>query len=79
MRRFFTNTVRSGYNGNSPNKLNTGFASCMRRLVKLAEAEAIPQTFLEQILLSLKGFGLVRPRKGNPFGFLPPHLRHSRS
>ena len=44
-------------------------------LSDLAEEEAIPKKFLEQILLSLKGLGLVSSKKGKGGGYmlvLPP-------
>ena len=42
----------------------------------LSEHEAIPKKFLEQILLSLKGLGLVSSKKGKGGGYFlarPPH------
>jgi Rrf2 family protein len=35
----------------------------------MSEAEAIPKKFLEQILLTLKGFGLVHSKKGKGGGY----------
>jgi Rrf2 family protein len=35
----------------------------------LSDAETIPKKFLEQILLSLKGFGLVHSKKGKGGGY----------
>jgi Rrf2 family protein len=43
----------------------------------LAESESIPRKFLEQILLELKGFGLVHSKKGKGGGYSlaqPPRL-----
>ncbi len=37
---------------------------------QLAEDEAIPKKFLEQILLSLKGLGLVDSKKGKGGGYM---------
>ena len=45
-------------------------------IASLAEEEAIPRKFLEQILLSLKGLGLVASKKGKGGGYSlaqPPH------
>jgi len=45
-------------------------------ITHLAEEEAIPKKFLEQILLSLKGLGLVSSKKGKGGGYSlaqPPH------
>src|SRR3984885_12688253 len=45
-------------------------------ITQLAEEEAIPKKFLEQILLSLKGLGLVASKKGKGGGYSlaqPPH------
>ena len=39
-------------------------------IAQLAEDEAIPKKFLEQILLSLKSFGLVKSKKGKGGGYL---------
>jgi Rrf2 family protein len=39
----------------------------------LAEEEAIPKKFLEQILLSLKGLGLVASKKGKGGGYMLMH------
>jgi Rrf2 family protein len=39
-------------------------------IAHLAEEESIPQKFLEQILLSLKTFGLVESKKGRHGGYL---------
>lgn len=39
-------------------------------ITQLARDEAIPKKFLEQILLSLKSFGLVTSRKGKGGGYL---------
>jgi Rrf2 family protein len=39
----------------------------------LAEDEAIPKKFLEQILLSLKGLGLVSSKKGKGGGYMLVH------
>jgi len=36
---------------------------------EISEAEAIPKKFLEQILLTLKGFGLVHSKKGKGGGY----------
>lgn len=36
---------------------------------ELSESEAIPKKFLEQILLTLKGFGLVHSKKGKGGGY----------
>jgi Rrf2 family protein len=36
---------------------------------EMSEAEAIPKKFLEQILLTLKGFGLVHSKKGKGGGY----------
>jgi Rrf2 family protein len=44
-------------------------------IAHLAEEEAIPRKFLEQILLSLKGLGLVASKKGKRGGYslaMPP-------
>lgn len=38
-------------------------------IAHLSEEEAIPKKFLEQILLSLKSFGLVESRKGKGGGY----------
>src|ERR1700733_15246295 len=38
-------------------------------IAQLAEDEAIPKKFLEQILLSLKSFGLVDSKKGKGGGY----------
>jgi Rrf2 family protein len=38
-------------------------------IARLSEEEAIPKKFLEQILLSLKSFGLVESRKGKGGGY----------
>jgi Rrf2 family protein len=38
-------------------------------IARLAEEEAIPKKFLEQILLSLKAMGLVRSKKGKGGGY----------
>ncbi len=35
----------------------------------MSETEAIPKKFLEQILLTLKGFGLVHSKKGKGGGY----------
>lgn len=40
-----------------------------RLIVDLAEEEAIPKKFLEQILLNLKGRGLVESKKGRGGGY----------
>ena len=40
---------------------------------KLSEEEAIPKKFLEQILLSLKGLGLVGSKKGKGGGYMLVH------
>lgn len=45
-------------------------------IASLAEEEAIPNKFLEQILLSLKSLGLVSSKKGKGGGYRlaqPPH------
>src|ERR1700761_1848849 len=39
-------------------------------IAQLAEQEAIPKKFLEQILLSLKGTGLVESKKGKGGGYI---------
>ena len=39
----------------------------------LAEEEAIPKKFLEQILLSLKSLGLVSSKKGKGGGYMLVH------
>lgn len=39
-------------------------------IARLAEDEAIPKKFLEQILLSLKSFGLVKSKKGKGGGYM---------
>jgi Rrf2 family protein len=39
-------------------------------ITQLARDEAIPKKFLEQILLSLKSFGLVRSKKGKGGGYV---------
>ena len=39
----------------------------------LAEEESIPKKFLEQILLSLKGLGLVTSKKGKGGGYMLVH------
>jgi len=39
----------------------------------LAEEESIPKKFLEQILLSLKGLGLVTSKKGKGGGYMLMH------
>jgi Rrf2 family protein len=39
-------------------------------IAQLAEDEAIPKKFLEQILLSLKSFGLVKSKKGKGGGYV---------
>jgi Rrf2 family protein len=39
-------------------------------IAQLAEDEAIPKKFLEQILLSLKSFGLVKSKKGKGGGYM---------
>lgn len=44
---------------------------------ELADAESIPKKFLEQILLALKGYGLVHSKKGKGGGYAlaqPPKL-----
>jgi Rrf2 family protein len=43
----------------------------------MSEQESIPKKFLEQILLTLKGFGLVHSKKGKGGGYAlaqPPRL-----
>src|SRR5579863_3084351 len=42
-------------------------------ITQLAEHEAIPKKFLEQILLSLKGLGLVTSKKGKGGGYMLMH------
>ena len=39
-------------------------------ITQLAQDEAIPKKFLEQILLSLKTFGLVKSKKGKGGGYM---------
>lgn len=39
-------------------------------IAQVAEDEAIPKKFLEQILLSLKSFGLVKSKKGKGGGYM---------
>ncbi|MEP6961638.1 MAG: Rrf2 family transcriptional regulator, partial [Acidobacteriota bacterium] len=44
---------------------------------ELSDSESIPKKFLEQILLTLKGFGLVHSKKGKGGGYSlaqPPRL-----
>jgi Rrf2 family protein len=49
--------------------LARSYNSTPRLIVDLARDEAIPKKFLEQILLSLKGHGLVDSRKGRGGGY----------
>lgn len=42
----------------------------LAQIEHLAEAEAVPATFLAQILLKLRNGGLIRSRRGNLGGYL---------
>src|SRR3989442_1225108 len=47
-------------------------------LQDIAARHAIPQPYLEHVLLALKGAGLLRPKRGAPGGYhlmrLPPEI-----
>lgn len=50
--------------------LTRGYGRGPMLISQLAEDEAIPKKFLEQILLSLKGLGLVDSKKGKGGGYM---------
>jgi Rrf2 family protein len=53
--------------------LARGYGQGPMLISDLAEHEAIPKKFLEQILLSLKGLGLVSSKKGKGGGYMLMH------